>query len=196
MSFPPPYRARPARRDDLDALISLHEARDLADVGFVDQARDEIVVDWAAPRFEFDRDTVVAEAPGGTIAAYAIVLALDPTVQIFGAGKVHPGHAGAGLGAALLDETERMATSRLPAGVTVLFRTAAPATDRHAVELFAGRGFHAVRSFWNMQRSLPADDVGPSTPPEISRGPAPLTTNGWRGASSTMPSATISATNR
>lgn len=65
MTFPAPYRARPARRDDLHALIELHEARDLADVGFVDQAREEILVDWAAPRFEFDRDTVVAEASDG-----------------------------------------------------------------------------------------------------------------------------------
>ena len=90
MTFPEPYRARPARRDDLDALVELFEARDPTDVGCVDQARDEIVEDWASVRFDFDRDTVIIEAPGGAIAAYGVVLALDPTTQIFAIGKVHP----------------------------------------------------------------------------------------------------------
>ena len=130
MTFPEPYRARPARRDDLDALVELFEARDLADVGCVDQARDEIVEDWASVRFDFDRDTVIIEAPGGAIAAYGVVLALDPTTQIFAIGKVHPKHAGLGLGAALLRETERRAGGRLPAGVSAPFRTGTPETVR------------------------------------------------------------------
>ncbi|HEX7247378.1 MAG TPA: GNAT family N-acetyltransferase [Actinomycetota bacterium] len=95
------------------------------------------------------------------------MLALDPSRQIFGVGKVHPGHAEAGLGAALLDMTERMATSRLPVDVTAPFRTAAPATDVQAAELFAGRGYHPVRSFWNMQRPLPADEAAAPAPPEV-----------------------------
>ncbi|HET9309619.1 MAG TPA: hypothetical protein VFP41_00135 [Actinomycetota bacterium] len=40
MTFSEPYRARSAQRGDLDALVELFQARDLADVGFVDQARD------------------------------------------------------------------------------------------------------------------------------------------------------------
>ena len=40
MTFPAPYRARPARRDDLDALVALFEARDRVDVGFIDPCRD------------------------------------------------------------------------------------------------------------------------------------------------------------
>jgi ribosomal protein S18 acetylase RimI-like enzyme len=154
MTFPSPYRARPARRDDLDALVELFEARDLADVGFVDQARDEIVEDWASVRFEFDRDTVIAEASDGTIAAYGVVLALDPTVQIFAMGKVHPRHAQRGLGAALLRETERLARDRLPAGVRAPFRTGVPETDRAATDLLAASRYRLVRSFWHMERDL------------------------------------------
>lgn len=164
MTFPDPYRARPARRDDLDALVELHEARDLVDVGFVDQARDEILVDWAAPRFEFNRDSVVAEANDGSIAAYGIVLALDPSIQIFAMGKVHPEHAGLGLGSALLAESERRATSRLAPGVSAPFRTGAPDTDRRAVDLFEHRGYRQVRSFWHMHRGLSADDASTGTP--------------------------------
>ena len=65
VTFPAPYRARPARRDDLDALVALFEARDRVDVGFVDPSRDEIVADWASPFVELERDTVVVEAPDG-----------------------------------------------------------------------------------------------------------------------------------
>ncbi len=164
MTFPDPYRARPARRDDLDALVELFEARDLADVGFIDQARDEILEDWASIRFEFDRDTVIAEAPDGTIAAYGLVLALDATVQIVAMGKVHPRHAGHGLGAALLRETERRARERLPSGTRAPFRTGTPETDRAAIDLFGVSGFRHVRSFWHMERAL-VDDVPPAEPP-------------------------------
>lgn len=163
MTFPDPYRARPARHDDLEALVELHQARDLVDVGFIDLARDEILVDWATPRFELDRDTVIAESADGSIAAYAIVLALDPAVQVFGGGKVHPGHAGLGLGSALLAETECMAMARLPHGVSAPFRTAAPDTDERAIDLFVRRGFRHVRSFWHMHRGLPAGDISSRT---------------------------------
>ena len=159
MTFPAPYRARPARRDDLDALVALFEACDRVDVGFVDPSRDEIVADWAVARFDIDRDTIVAEAPDGTVAAYGLVLALDPAVQVFAMGKVHPEHAGRGLGSALLGETERRAALRLPSGVTAPFRTAMPSTDAAALGLFVGRGYRHARSFWHMQRGLPAADT-------------------------------------
>ena len=157
MTFPAPYRARPARRDDLDALVALFEARDRVDVGFIDPSRDEIVADWAVARFDIDRDTIVAEAPDGTVAAYGLVLALDPTVQVFAMGKVHPGHAGRGLGSAVLNETERRAAVRIPSGVSAPLRSAMPSTDAAALGLFVARGYRHVRSFWHMQRGLPAD---------------------------------------
>lgn len=167
MTFPAPYRARPARRDDLDALVALFEARDRVDVGFIDQSRDEIVADWATARFDFDRDTIVAEAADGLIAGYGIVLAHDATVQIFAMGTVHPEHAGRGLGSALIHETERRAALRLPAGVNAPFRSYMPATDAAARHLFVEHGYRLVRSFWHMQRGLPADDAHAEPPDGI-----------------------------
>ena len=164
MTFPAPYRARPARRDDLDALILLFEARDVVDVGFVDQARDEILDDWAAPFFDLERDSVVAEATDGSLAAYGIVLALDPTVQVEAMGKVHPEHVGRGLGSAILTEQERRATERLDPGVTSPLRSSVASTDAAACELFGERGYRHVRSSWLMQRPLPADDLSTADP--------------------------------
>jgi mycothiol synthase len=167
VTFPAPYRARPARRDDLDALVALFEARDRVDVGFIDPSRDEIVADWAVARFDIDRDTIVAEAPDGTVAAYGLVLALDPTVQVFAMGKVHPEHAGRGLGSAVLNETERRAAVRIPSGVNAPLRTAMPPTDAAALGLIVGRGYRHVRSFWHMQRGLPAADLPVDVPDGI-----------------------------
>ena len=167
MTFPGPYRARPARRDDLDALVALFEARDRVDVGFIDPSRNEIVADWAAARFDFERDTVIAETPDGAIAGYGLVLSLDASVQIFGMGTVHPEHAGRGLGSALLLEAERRAALRLPPEVSAPFRTSAASTDAAALELFVGRGYRHVRSFWHMQRGLPADGAPVDVPDGI-----------------------------
>jgi ribosomal protein S18 acetylase RimI-like enzyme len=167
VTFPAPYRARPARRDDLDRLVELFQARDMADVGFLDQSREEILEDWADPSFELGRDSIVAEAPDATIAAYGIVLALDPSVQVFGIGKVHPGHAGRGLGSVLVAETERRAAARLGPGVESPFRTFAAATDHAATDLFLRRGFRHVRSSWHMWRGLPAEELDSSEPEGI-----------------------------
>jgi mycothiol synthase len=167
VTFPAPYRARPARRDDLDALVALFEARDRVDVGFIDPSRDEIVADWAATRFDFERDTVIAETSDGAIAGYGLVLSLDASVQIFGMGTVHPQHTGRGLGSALLLETERRAELRLPSGVSAPFRTSASSTAAAALELFVERGYVHVRSFWHMQRGLPADDAPVDVPDGI-----------------------------
>ena len=95
------------------------------------------------------------------------MLPLDTSVQIFGMGKVHPEHAGLGLGAALLTESERMATARLPRGVSAPFRTGAPDTDQGAVDLFMGRGYLHIRSFWIMQRVLPADEIAMGLPHDV-----------------------------
>jgi len=158
VTFPEPYRARSARHEDLDPLVELFEARDLADVGFVDQARDEILEDWASPFLDLERDSLVAELPDGSLAAYGIVLALDPTVQVVAVGRVHPKHVGRGLGSAILAEQERRAVERLGAGISSPLRTSTPSTDRPAGRLFTGCGYRHVRSSWVMQRSLPADD--------------------------------------
>ncbi|MDH5314063.1 MAG: hypothetical protein OEW66_09550, partial [Actinomycetota bacterium] len=164
MSFPEPYRARPARPDDLDSLVELFEARDAVDVGFVDPVRDEILGDWALPRFEFERDTVIAEAPDGSVAAYGVVLVNDPSVQILTLGKVHPDHSGLGLGNALVAEAERRAAALLSPGVAAPLRSIVPATAQPAVDMVLAQGYRHVRSAWIMQRGLPADDVQASLP--------------------------------
>ena len=82
-------------------------------------------------------------------------------------GTVHPEHAGRGLGSALLRETESHAALRLPTGVSAPLRASMPSTDAAALELFVGRGYRHVRSFWHMQRGLPAGDTPVDVPDRI-----------------------------
>lgn len=159
MTFPEPYRARSARRSDLDALVELHEASDLAHAGFVDQARDEILEDWASPFLDLERDSIVAEAPDGSLAAYGFVLAQDPSLQVRAVGFVHPDATGRGLGSALVDQLEARAGRRVPSGHACPIRIDVPDRDEAAAELLRGRGYRNVRSSWLMERPLPADDL-------------------------------------
>jgi ribosomal protein S18 acetylase RimI-like enzyme len=164
---PEPYRARPARREDLDDLVELFEARDLVDVGFVDQAREEILEDWASPTLDFASDTTVVKSPQGAIAAYGVVLVNDPDVQVFAVGKVHPSHVGRGLGAAILAEQERRARRLIGTGVRAPLRTIRPETDVAAHGLARSCGYAHVRSSWLMERALPAPDVAGPDPDGI-----------------------------
>jgi mycothiol synthase len=161
---PAPYRARPARSDDLDELVELFQARDRADVGFADPARDELVMDWHLTGFDLERDTVVAETPDGTITAYGSLLVLDPAAQQFALGRVHPDHSGRGLGGWLVGELERRAALRLGHGASGPMRVPVPETDQPAVELLTAREFRHVRSFWHMER--PLDDLPSLAVPE------------------------------
>jgi ribosomal protein S18 acetylase RimI-like enzyme len=165
VTFPEPYRARSARLQDLDGLVELHEARDLADVGFVDQARDEILEDWASPFLDLERDTIVAEAPDGSLAAYGFVLAQDASVQVRAVGWVHPKHSRRGLGSALVAQLEDRTARRVAPGHTSPLRIDVPDGDEAASELLRGRGYRHVRSSWLMQRPLPADDLERPDPP-------------------------------
>ena len=69
-------------------------------------------------------------------------------------GKVHPLHAGRGLGTALLAETERRAGARLRAGARAPFRTGTPKRIAPRSACSRRAGYRHVRSFWHMQRHL------------------------------------------
>lgn len=165
MTLPPGYRSRAATRDDLDVLVVLTQAADLADVGFADPARDEIMETWAQPWFDLGKDSLVVETPGGAIAAYAETIAKDATVNMFAYAKIHPDHRGRGIGSFVAAATEVRAAERITAGVTAPLRNGFPSTDERAATLFAARGYAHVRSFWHMERALeglepPADPEG------------------------------------
>ena len=165
MTLPLGYRSRAASREDVDALVELFRAADLADVGFEDPARDEIYETWAQPWFDLETDSLVVEAPDGTIAAYSETVAKDATINVFAFAKVHPDHRGRGVGTFVAAAVEARAAGLIPAGVTAPLRNGFPSTDDRAIALFGARGYTHVRSFWHMERPL-EDLVTPAPDPE------------------------------
>ncbi|MEO8477198.1 MAG: GNAT family N-acetyltransferase, partial [Actinomycetota bacterium] len=152
-----------AVRGDLDALVELFQRADLADVGFADPARDEILETWAQPWFDLARDSLVVQAPDDALVAYCEVVAKDPSIQLFGYAKVDPPHRRVGIGSYLVGWIESRAVERVPWGVTVPLRNGHASPDVAAAALFEARGYEHVRSFWHMQRDL---EVGYPAPPD------------------------------
>jgi len=167
VTLPAGYRARAAVREDLEALIELSREADLADVGFADPARDELLETWAQPWFDLERDSLVIEAPDGAIAAYSETIAKDATVNVLAFAKVHPSHRGLGLGSFVAAAIETRAAELIPAGVAAPLRNGFPSTDGSASALFAARGYAHVRSFWHMDRAVAPEEAPPPDPEGI-----------------------------
>ena len=167
MTLPEGYRSRAVARDDLDAQIELFQAADVADVGFADPARDELLETWGQPWFDLELDSLVVEAPDGSPVAYSETIAKDATVNIFAFAKVHPAHRGRGLGTFVAAAIEARAAEKVPAGTTAPLRNGFPSTDEAAATLFADRGYAHVRSFWHMERAVAPGDAAPPDPDGI-----------------------------
>jgi len=171
--FPIVPTIRPARPDDESAIEAVHEAAIRA---FGPEAYDEVQVSaWANEGVDETGWGVGDVANLGDDDRYAVVAEVDETVVGFGrvrlgavpdapadrllalvdrpvaevtAVYVHPDHARAGLGTAILDALEARARE---AGATVIGLLAA----RNAVEFYEENGYEAVAS----RPHEPADSV-------------------------------------
>jgi mycothiol synthase len=95
--LPAGFAARPARAEDLTAVLALLVRCDLDEVGQVDTTADDLLADWRRPGLDLATDTVLVEAPDGGLVAYAFVYAGEE-----GDGYVDPDRRGRGLGTWLL----------------------------------------------------------------------------------------------
>ena len=95
--LPAPLSARSAGLDDLTAVLALLVRCDLAEVGQVDTTADDLLADWRRPGLDLAADTVLVEAPGGVLVAYAQVYAGEESD-----GYVDPDWRGRGIGTWLL----------------------------------------------------------------------------------------------
>ncbi len=68
---------RPGPRDSAP-VAEVVVAGDIADFGEPDFTEDDLLDDWARPRFELDRDAWVLSGPTGRIVGYAFVWEAQP----------------------------------------------------------------------------------------------------------------------
>ena len=153
-------------REDLDALVELFQAADLADVGFDDPARDEIYETWAAavvrPR---DRTRSSSRHPTGRSPPTRRPSRRTPRSTCSRSRRSIPITAAEASGRSWLRPSRPRAAGLIPAGVTAPLRNGFPSTDDRAIALFGARGYTHVRSFWHMERPL-EDLVTPAPDPD------------------------------
>jgi mycothiol synthase len=152
------FTLRPATWDDLPAIVQVMRAVDLQDWGAEVGEENDIRDDWALPRFDMDRDTVVAVGDHEEIVAYAAVVKEGDAPEVFSIGFVHPERRGRGIGSAVLERVEVRARE-IVSGLDGLLRALASPTDRDR-ELFTMRGYRLARSMETMIASLEHEPPG------------------------------------
>ncbi|HSD48502.1 MAG TPA: GNAT family N-acetyltransferase [Actinomycetota bacterium] len=159
MTLPAGYAVRPATEDDVDAIVAVGNAYDVADFGRADTAREHVLDDFHASGFEAGDDSwLVLDHRGNPVAFGLVETGAIRVVDAFG--RVHPEHWGRGIGAFLLDTMEtraaRIAWDRAEDRVV---HNAVTSTDATARRLLDDRGYVLVRFFWHMERSLRRADA-------------------------------------
>jgi mycothiol synthase len=160
VNLPAGYRSRPATHADLDAVVALIHAAQLAVMGETDDVREFLSWIWRVPYVEVARDTLLVTA-GQELVGYADAY-WDPAAPgpLWGGGSVHPSYRDRGIGTSLLRWTVEAAEARGAAGVR---HGSVHARDLAARALFEANGFTHVRNSYRMACSLPAG--APVDPP-------------------------------
>jgi ribosomal protein S18 acetylase RimI-like enzyme len=154
VTLPDPYTVRPASADDLDAMVAVANAYDLADFGRPDTAPEYLAEDLGRPAASA---WLVLDAKGHA-AAFAIAGLEGRALEAFG--RVHPDHTGRGIGGALTEATEARAAERaVERGGDLVLHNSITSTDAAARRLLDERGYTLVRFFWHMERGLRRADL-------------------------------------
>ena len=158
MRPPAGYASRPAADRDLDAVVAIVHAAQLATMGTTEDVREELAWIWQVPHVDRTRDTVLVTA-GDDVAGYGDAV-WDPASPgpLSGSGVVHPSHRGRGIGTAILQWTQDASKAR---GTPGLRHGGVYVGDAPARSLFEENGFSHVRNSYTMARALP-----PGPPPD------------------------------
>lgn len=170
-SLPDGYMMRPARMDDLDAIVVMLNTCSKHLFGVEKFTAGDFKSDWSTPRFDLDRDTRVVIAPDGMIAGYYDLFDQDePYVRAFCWGQVHPLHTGKGISWALLNWAEqraRQTITKAPDEARVVLIAHTPTINRSAEELFRAADFSLVRYYLRMVIDLNGQPPEPAWPEGI-----------------------------
>lgn len=153
LELPGKVAARPPEPGDLDSVIEVVAASELAATGVADVTLDDVRSDWQRPSFDLANDAVVV-TDGGRVVAYAEVFAGRAWVH------VHPEARGRGIGAALLRWTETRAREL---GSEKLGQTVSD-DEPAAAALLVSNGYAVRWHTWVFQKALDEELSEPTLP--------------------------------
>ena len=147
--------------DEAQAVTDLVIACDIYELGAPDFELDDLLTDWNMPGFDIELDAVVVEEDGGLI-GYAAFIRND-YVDVY----VHPERRQRGIGARLLEWSERRARERTPPGEEIRLGQVVTSTHANARRFLESRGYAPVRTYWRMSMPLEASPPPPAWPEGI-----------------------------
>jgi len=166
VSLPPGYCSRPARQEDVAAVVELLNAAEIAEWGSPDYTVDELTADWEQYEGDPGKAITLVEAPDRSLAGY--IAFTDNGDGAFEAdGYSHPDHVGKGIGTWLIRQSERAAAEilpGLPSSQHATIRSFTAGSNPRATNLLAHEGYDAIRHFWRMRLDMnepPAKPVWP-----------------------------------
>jgi GNAT superfamily N-acetyltransferase len=140
-------------------------AGDVADFGEPDFTEDDLIDDWARPRFELENDAWVLSGPTGRVVGYAFVWEAQPGSDVEGDAFVLPEYSGRGLGTLLLELMENRARDIAGDG-TVTLGLYASHVNSGKRELLERRGFESVHTVLRFKIDLENRSPDAVDPPE------------------------------
>ena len=154
MNLPPGFTSRPATPDDLDDVVALVQAWEIAHFGETEAVRSMLQYEWAAAWFDLERDAELIHDDAGLLVAYAQHATPDDGERFEAYGPVRPGFEGRGLGSAIVDWSEDRTRARFGSGFGDALVELDPGRGRGRRPLARGARVHP-------HPNVPADDDRP-----------------------------------
>jgi mycothiol synthase len=151
------FSVRPASLEDVDAIVAVIEAAELAANGAVDVDREDIASEFELPGVDPERHTVVAEHMG-TVVAWAVLEVERATTYA----DVHPEHRGLGIGSAMVAWCEEAGRN---AGLSEVGQTRSD-SEADAQELLRSRGWVPRWTSWMLEFVMGDEEPAPPELPD------------------------------
>ncbi|MDQ6645068.1 MAG: GNAT family N-acetyltransferase [Chloroflexota bacterium] len=166
--LPGRFLVRSPQMDDLEAVLAVINACDLADDGMLDHTIDELRTFWQSPDFNLDTDAWLVSTPEGRVIATADVDRHH--VRIYSFIRVHPNYRGQGIEPELLRLTEaraRQLVNLAPSHARVALGNWISPVDNTTRQLLEQSGYSLARKFWRMEMAIDQASTLPIWPTGI-----------------------------
>jgi ribosomal protein S18 acetylase RimI-like enzyme len=169
MAAIPGWRLRAPALADADDITRIIRDANTHVTGEPDYDASDLAAEWGLAGFDLDRHALVAELPGGPLAAYGWFRARRPHADYDAGYSIHPGHADPALERAVLEELEHRVRADAASGRTTerqLFHVHANEKESERVALYEACGFNPCRWYYDMGVNLKAAPARVTPPPE------------------------------